>query len=69
MPGAEGSGDADVDEVSEKLSEGLQSCRTVMEAYRLMLVPGQPGGDEGPGDSQAAENTSVADEPGNGGPL
>ena len=34
---------ANPQEESDRLSEGLKSCRMVLESYRLMLVSGQDG--------------------------
>jgi hypothetical protein len=30
--------EADVDQANSRLNEGLKSCRTVLESYRLMLT-------------------------------
>ena len=47
----------DSEEVREQLYEGLKSCRTVVQNYRLMLTGDsadlQPANDEGPSRSKA----------------
>ena len=42
MPGPEDPQDADIEEVSSSLSEGLRTCRSVVNSYRVLLVGDQP---------------------------
>jgi hypothetical protein len=41
MPNEQRPGDAELDELSAKLNEGLKTCRSMVENYRAMLVGDQ----------------------------
>jgi len=53
VPEAEDVPDGDFEQASEKLSEGLKTCRAVVRNYRHMLAP----------DEHAAEETESSAEP------
>lgn len=42
MSGIEGANEVPVEEASFKLSQGLKSCRTVVENYRSLLTSSDP---------------------------
>ena len=43
MPGPDNARDADFHEISSSLSEGLRTCRSVVQSYRVLLIGDQPG--------------------------
>ena len=65
MPGPEVVPDAEFEEVSSNLTEGLKTCRSVVQSYRVLLVGDQPGVSRH-SETPAAVNDDV---PGKGAPL
>ena len=62
MPDSEHAQDVEFEEVSSNLSEGLRTCRSVVQSYRVLLV-GDQLGVSGHIETPAAVNDDV---PGNG---
>jgi hypothetical protein len=42
VPGPDNARDADFHEISSNLSEGLRTCRSVVQSYRVLLIGDQP---------------------------
>jgi hypothetical protein len=62
VPGEQSPREADVNEVSDRLSEGLKTCRAVVATYKSLLTADQrPSTDEpGPGE-EAADGISAGE--------
>lgn len=61
MPGSADPQGANFEEVSSSLAEGLRTCRSVVQSYRVLLV-GDQADASGQGEPPAADNDDV---PGN----
>jgi hypothetical protein len=59
MPNAQRPTDAEVDELSARLNDGLKSCRSMVEHYRAMLGGERPAPANDPGEfgSSGADKT------------
>jgi hypothetical protein len=65
VPDSEDAQDVEFEEVTSNLSEGLRTCRSVVQSYRLLLVGDQPAV-SGHSETPAAVNDDVS---GNGEPV
>jgi hypothetical protein len=65
VPGSEDPQGANFEEVSSSLTEGLRTCRSVVQSYRVLLVGDQPDA-SGEGEHLPADNDDV---PGNDAPV
>ena len=60
MPDSEDVQGVEFEEVSSSLSEGLRTCRSVVQSYRVLLVGDQPSV-SGHSEAPAAVNDDVPD--------
>lgn len=56
--------DADFEQASSQLNQGLRTCRAVVESYRAILTGEQPANDDDR-DDEVSRYGSIADDAGN----
>jgi hypothetical protein len=59
MPNEQRPSDAELDELSAKLNDGLKTCRSMVENYRAMLRPDQSPPVIDPESDDASEETTA----------
>ena len=59
MPNEQRPSDAELDELSAKLNEGLKTCRSMVENYRAMLSGNESVPANDPEESGASDDTAA----------